>query len=304
MRFTKMQGCGNDYVFVDGEREEIPKELRGDLARRISDRHYGVGSDGLIFILPGRQAPFEMEMYNADGSRAEMCGNGIRCVAKYVYDKGKTRERTFDIESAGQVRRVELLDPELADLGESAEGERSRPVRVNMGRPVLGAETVVYSKQLFRVSMGNPHAVILLKESDPWCVEKEGPLLESAPCFPDRTNVEFVKVEDRENVRMRVWERGAGETFACGSGACAAAAVCMQKGLTDRKITVKLLGGELRIAWEREDGDMFLTGPAVTVYEGRYPDTAFRKAEKACICDCAGSKAPDQPAATGYSEKQ
>ena len=279
MYFTKMQGCGNDYVFVDGEKEEIPRELRSDLARRISDRHYGVGSDGLIFILPGRLAPFEMEMYNADGSRAEMCGNGIRCVAKYVHDKGKIRERTFEIESAGQVRRVELLDPEMSAPEELGEAGLCSQIRVNMGRPILGEETVIYSKKLFRVSMGNPHAVVLLKETDPWCVEKEGPLLESAPCFPDRTNVEFVKVEDRETIRMRVWERGTGETLACGSGACAAAAVCMQKGLTDRKITVKLLGGELQIAWEREDSDMFLTGPAVTAYEGRYPDIVFRKAE-------------------------
>lgn len=279
MHFTKMQGCGNDYVFVDGEREEIPRELRSDLARRVSDRHYGVGSDGLIFILPGKLAPFEMEMYNADGSRSEMCGNGIRCVAKYVHDKGKILENTFEIESGGQVRRVEILDPNVSPAGESVEGSRCSLVRVNMGRPILGTETVIYSKKLFRVSMGNPHAVVLLKESAPWCVEKEGPLLENASCFPDRTNVEFVKVEDRETVRMRVWERGTGETLACGSGACAAAAVCMQKGLTDRKITVKLLGGELQIAWEREDSDMFLTGPAVTAYEGRYPDTAFRRAE-------------------------
>ncbi len=276
MHFTKMQGCGNDYVFVDGEREKIPRERRGGLARRISDRHCGVGSDGLILILPGRQAPFEMEMYNADGSRAEMCGNGIRCVAKYVYDRGMIREREFGIESGGQVKSVKILKGEETPLSllpeKAAPGGRESLVRVNMGRPVLGAETVIYSRKLFRVSMGNPHAVVLLEDQEPWTVEKEGPVLENAPCFPDRTNVEFVRVQDRGEIRMRVWERGTGETLACGSGACAAAAVCMQKGLTDREITVKLLGGELRIAWEREDGDLFLTGPAVTVFQGEYPD--------------------------------
>lgn len=276
MHFTKMQGCGNDYVFVDGEREKIPRELRGGLARRISDRHCGVGSDGLILILPGRRAPFEMEMYNADGSRAEMCGNGIRCVAKYVYDRGMIQAREFGIESGGQVRSVKILKGEempLSLLPEKAmQGGRESLVRVNMGRPVLGAETVIYSRKLFRVSMGNPHAVVLLEDQEPWTVEKEGPVLENAPCFPDRTNVEFVRVQNREEIQMRVWERGTGETLACGSGACAAAAVSMQKGLTDREITVKLLGGELRIAWEREDGDLFLTGPAVTVFQGEYPD--------------------------------
>ncbi len=276
MHFTKMQGCGNDYVFVDGEREKIPRERRGDLARRISDRHYGVGSDGLILILPGRQAPFKMEMYNADGSRAEMCGNGIRCVAKYVYDRGMIQAREFGIESGGQVRSVKILEGEEMPLSllpeKAAQGGRESLVRVNMGRPVLGAETVIYSRKLFRVSMGNPHAVVLLEDQEPWTVEKEGPVLENAPCFPDRTNVEFVRVQNREEIQMRVWERGTGETLACGSGACAAAAVCMQKGLTDREITVKLLGGELRIAWEREDGDLFLTGPAVTVFQGEYPD--------------------------------
>lgn len=276
MRFTKMQGCGNDYVFVDGEREKIPRERRGGLARRISDRHCGVGADGLILILPGRRAPFEMEMYNADGSRAEMCGNGIRCVAKYVYDRGMIQEREFGIESGGQVRSVKILKGEETHLSplpeKAAQGGRESLVRVNMGRPVLGAETVIYSRKLFRVSMGNPHAVVLLEDQEPWTVEKEGPILENAPCFPDRTNVEFVRVQGRGEIRMRVWERGTGETLACGSGACAAAAVCMQKGLTDREITVKLLGGELRIAWEREDGDLFLTGPAVTVFQGEYPD--------------------------------
>lgn len=276
MRFTKMQGCGNDYVFVDGEREKIPRERRGGLARRISDRHCGVGADGLILILPGRQAPFEMEMYNADGSRAEMCGNGIRCVAKYVYDRGMIQEREFGIESGGQVKSVKILTEEEMPLSllpeKAAQGGRESLVRVNMGRPVLGGETVIYSRKLFRVSMGNPHAVVLLEDQEPWTVEKEGPILENAPCFPDRTNVEFVRLRGREEIQMRVWERGTGETLACGSGACAAAAVCMQKGLTDREITVKLLGGELRIAWEREDGDLFLIGPAVTVFQGEYPD--------------------------------
>lgn len=281
MKFTKMQGCGNDYIFVDGETERIPKERRGELARRISDRHFGVGSDGLIFILPGSRAPFEMEMYNSDGSRAQMCGNGIRCVAKYVCDRGKINRKKFQIESAGSVREVEILERRFDQEREtggricgngflSPRTDGVDMVRVNMGSPDFLPDQVIFSKKLFCVSMGNPHAVLLLQE-DSWTVDTEGPLLEKAPCFPERTNVEFVRVESRESIRMRVWERGTGETLACGSGACAAAAVCIQKGLTDEEITVKLLGGELQVAWDREENNLFLTGPAVTVYEGEYP---------------------------------
>lgn len=263
-----MQGCGNDYVFVDGMTEQVPRCERVALARCVSDRHFGVGADGLIFLQRGKRAPFEMEMYNADGSRGEMCGNGMRCLAKLLWDRKYVHENSFQIESGGRVRKVEILQSASTDGGELPE-KRACQVRVWMGEPVPGSEIRVYGRKLFKVSMGNPHAVAFLEEKDAWPVLEEGPLLEKAPCFPDRTNVEFVKVLDCRTIQMRVWERGSGETLACGSGACAAAAACIQKGLTDKEITVKLSGGELQAVWKQEG--MILTGPAVTVFRGDFP---------------------------------
>ncbi len=281
IRFTKMHGCGNDYVYVNGFKEKIPQDKKEKLVRRLSDRHFGVGGDGVIFINPapetegGEPADFEMEMYNADGTRAEMCGNGIRCVAKYVYDKGLTDQTAIRIVSCGRVKPLEL----------AIEDGRAVGVKVNMGRPVLRAEEIpvvsdheeviaeeirvggeVY--QMTCVSMGNPHAVVFVEDVDGLKLEAIGPEFENHIRFPRRINTEFVRVLDRETVQMRVWERGTGETLACGTGACAAAVACVLNGLTQEEVTVKLLGGELRIRWDREEDLVYMTGPAETVFEG------------------------------------
>lgn len=282
MKFTKMQGCGNDYVYVNGFEEKIPAEKKPELVRRLSDRHFGIGGDGVIFINPAADADFEMEMYNADGSRSEMCGNGIRCVAKYVYDKGLTDKTEISIVSAGQVKYLELTVEGKTD------GERGavRLVRVNMGSPVLQpalipviaeGEQVVDAPievdgreyRMTCVSMGNPHAVIFAEGVADMELEGLGPKFENHARFPRRTNTEFVEIIDRQHVFMRVWERGTGETLACGTGCCAVAAACVMNGLTDDKITVKLLGGELQIEWNREENVIYMTGPAVTVFEGQ-----------------------------------
>lgn len=281
MKFTKMQGCGNDYVYVNGFTEKVGAEEKPELVRKLSDRHFGIGGDGVIFINPSDAADFEMEMYNADGSRSEMCGNGIRCVAKYVYDKGLTNKVHISIVSAGQIKYLDLTveKKEPEDRGEVS------LVRVNMGSPVLKPDLIPVEAEgecvvnapilvdnqeyhMTCVSMGNPHAVIFttgVKELD---LEKIGPEFENHKRFPRRTNTEFVEVMDRETVFMRVWERGTGETLACGTGCCATAVACVLNGLTDNRITVKLLGGELLIEWNREQNLVYMTGPATTVFEG------------------------------------
>lgn len=283
MKFTKMQGCGNDYIYVNGFVEKIPQEKKPDLVRRLSDRHFGVGGDGVIFINPSEAADFEMEMYNADGTRAQMCGNGIRCVGKYVYDKGLTNQERISVVSAGAVKYLELTIE--SDLSVGADRGRVTMVRVNMGSPVLKPEQIpvkaagdsvvdqpitVDGKEyrMTCVSMGNPHAVVFAEDAADMLLEKTGPLFENHECFPERTNTEFVKVLDRSHVFMRVWERGTGETLACGTGCCATAAACVLNGLTDERITVKLLGGELFIEWDRAKNEIYMTGPAATVFEG------------------------------------
>ena len=277
MRFSKMQACGNDFIALD-EREIATEEGRERLAQLLCDRHYGIGGDGLLILRRGTPAKMDMEIYNADGSRAEICGNGIRCAGKYAWDHGWTREKQFQIESDGGLKTAERLQ----------ENGRAAVMRVDMGIPWFeirqGEENVaiwslgsagmrlpvkiVNGWKVICVSMGNPHAIVLLRTEDEWPVLTAGPLLEKAEEFPNGTNVEFVKVLDRKRISMRVWERGVGETLACGSGACAAAAVCMQKGLTDDEITVKLLGGELKVYRHPSTGRFFLTGEAVTVFEG------------------------------------
>ncbi len=274
-----MHGCGNDYVYINGIRERIASDKKPELVRRLSDRHFGIGGDGVIFINQGTNAEFEMEMYNADGSRAQMCGNGIRCVAKYVYDYGLTDRTNITIESFGSVKYLELT------LGKDDKVER---VRVNMGAPILEAEDVpVISKQeqvvneeilvngeRFRmtcVSMGNPHAVVFLKDIDDirsFDLERVGPYFENHERFPERTNTEFVRVMDRGNVQMRVWERGTGETLACGTGCCATAVAGVLNGLTDMIVNVHVLGGVITCEWDRERNLVYMTGPAVTVFDG------------------------------------
>lgn len=279
MKFTKMHGCGNDYIYINGFTERIAQAEKPEFVKKISDRHFGIGGDGVIFINPSEEADFEMEMYNADGSRAEMCGNGIRCVAKYVYDNGLTERTNISIVSCGQVKYLELF---LKD-------GKVDTVRVNMGAPELRAsripvtaaksdgnvinEPIVVQGKEYKmtcVSMGNPHAVVFLEDVERLDIEKIGPYFETHERFPKKTNTEFVKIIDRSHVQMRVWERGTGETLACGTGCCATVAACILNGLTDESVTVKLLGGELEITWDREAGLIYMTGPATTVFEGDY----------------------------------
>lgn len=261
MKFTKMHGCGNDYIYVDANREQIDNKDKPELARRLSDRHLGIGGDGVIFILPSLKADFEMEMYNADGSRGEMCGNGIRCVAKYVYEKGLTNKKTLRIVSAGKIKCLNL----------TVQDKKVILVKVNMGRPLLLGESVPVSGtdyRLFCVSMGNPHAVLFVDDVEGIAIDKLGPMLEHHSFFPDRTNVEFVKVLDKDTIKLRVWERGSGETLACGTGACAAAVACMEKGFTGEQVTVILPGGCLEIYRDSKKNHVYMTGPATHVYEG------------------------------------
>ena len=283
MKFTKMHGCGNDYIYVNSFEEHIPEMEKPELVRRLSDRHFGIGGDGLIFINPATEADFEMEMYNADGTRAEMCGNGIRCVGKFVYDKGLTDKEHITVVSAGKVKYLDLTVERPSDAPQSR-GQVTQ-VRVNMGSPILepakipvkaGGDRVVSEPitvdgreyRMTCVSMGNPHAVIFTKGVADMKLEQIGPLFEKHECFPNRTNTEFVEIIDRQTVFMRVWERGTGETMACGTGCCATAVACVLNDLTDPKVTVKLLGGELLIEWDREQDLIYMTGPAVTVFEG------------------------------------
>lgn len=279
LRFTKMQGCGNDYIYVNGFAEQIDADKKPELVRRLSDRHFGIGGDGVIFINPGKSAEFEMEMYNADGTRAQMCGNGIRCVAKYVYDYGLTDKTSITIESFGNVKYVELA---LGNDGKAA------TVKVNMGAPIIRADKVPViseneqvideeivaggrSYQMTCVSMGNPHAVVFVNEladMKAFDIEHVGPYFEHHERFPERTNTEFVKVIDRNTVEMRVWERGTGETLACGTGCCAVTVACVLNGLTDTKVNVKVLGGEILCEWDQEANLVYMTGPAATVFEG------------------------------------
>ena len=283
MRFTKMEGCGNDYIYVNGFEEQILADEKPELVRRLSDRHFGIGGDGVIFINPSQEADFEMEMYNADGTRAEMCGNGIRCVGKFVYDKGLTDKEHITVVSAGKVKYLDLTVERA--IGASEDRGTVKAVRVNMGSPILEPPLIPVVADVERVvdapiqvggreyrmtcvSMGNPHAVIFAQGVAEMELEKIGPGFECHERFPNRTNTEFVEVIDRQTVFMRVWERGTGETLACGTGSCATAVACVLNGLTDDKVTVRLLGGELAIEWDREKNIIYMTGPAVIVFEG------------------------------------
>lgn len=273
MKFTKMQGIGNDYVYVNCLEEKVdhPEEL----AKLVSDRHFGIGSDGLILIKPSEVADFEMAMYNADGSRGEMCGNGIRCVAKYVYDRGLTDKTHISIETLAGIKYLEL----------TVEKGQVSQVRVDMGEPELLAEKIpVISEQekvidvpitagekeyrMTCVSMGNPHCVVFMEDVEHLEIEKIGPLFENHKLFPKRINTEFVKVIDRKTLQMRVWERGSGETLACGTGACATAVAAMLNGFCEDEVQIHLLGGDLIIEWNKESNHVFMTGPAEIVFDG------------------------------------
>ncbi len=276
MKFTKMQGCGNDYVYINGAVEQIPLEKKPKVVRFLSDRHFGVGGDGAIFINPHREADFEMEMYNADGTRSEMCGNGIRCVAKYVYDKGLTDSKKIRIISAGKIKYLELT---------TNEENKVVLVKVNMGQPILDPAQIPITAErdtvidvpiqvqgkdytMTCVSMGNPHAVLFVEDVANLPLAEIGPDFESHEVFPRRTNTEFVQVIDRGHVKMRVWERGTGETLACGTGCCATAVACVLNGLTNEEVEVEVLGGKIQITWDRQENLVYMTGPAEIVFEG------------------------------------
>ena len=306
INFTKMEGCGNDYVYISGFDHKIGPDQKPALVKRLSDRHFGIGGDGVIFINPSENADFEMEMWNADGTRGEMCGNGIRCVGKFVYDKGMTDKKEITVESFGKIKYLTLFTDDNNVVTQ---------VRVNMGEPILdalqipviaGSSPVVAEPVRIRtkedflngnagkndadrahvkregedgtddgfvyemtcVSMGNPHAVVYIDDTAGLDIEKVGPFFENHERFPNRTNTEFVEIIDEGHVKMRVWERGSGETLACGTGCCAVCVAGVLNGVTDRKVEVQVLGGALEIEWDPEENVVWMTGPATTVFEG------------------------------------
>ena len=273
LKFTKMHGLGNDYVYMDCTKSGEPEDAIS-LACFVSNRHFGVGSDGLILICKSNTCDFKMRMFNADGTEAEMCGNGIRCVGKFVYDKGLTSKTEITVETLAGVKNLKL---------QVVEG-KVETVEVDMGEPILEAEHIpVISKEypvknlklqaegkeftFTCVSVGNPHAITIVDNVDSFEVEKYGKKLEVDPHFPEKANIEFVQIVDKNTIKMRVWERGSGETFACGTGASAVAVACNLNGLTREDVTVKLLGGDLQIKWNKENNHIYMTGPAVTVFE-------------------------------------
>ncbi len=276
MKFIKMQGAGNDYVYIDGFRETVTDPSA--LAVAMSDRHFGVGADGLILILPSQVADVRMRMFNADGSEAEMCGNGIRCVAKYAYDHRIVDQKDIRIETGAGILTLQLFTDDC---------DRVSRVRVNMGKPrlsrseipmagapeeqVVGAELRVLDRtfEITCVSMGNPHCVIFVDDVDEFPIEHYGPAIENHPLFPRRTNVEFVQLLSPTEVRQRTWERGAGETLACGTGASAVTVAAVLGGHTERRLLNHLRGGDLEMEWSK-DGHIFMTGAAVQVFEGDY----------------------------------
>lgn len=274
MKFTKMHGIGNDYVYVNCFEEEVKNPA--EVSKYVSDRHFGIGSDGLILIKPSTVADFKMDMYNADGSQGEMCGNGIRCVAKYVYDYGLTNKENISVETLAGIKHLEL----------TVENGKVALVKVNMGSPELVPEKIPVvaegeraidvplevkgkSYRMNGVSMGNPHCVIFMEEDvRNLDLEAIGPDFENHERFPKRINTEFVNVLDNQTLRMRVWERGSGETLACGTGACATAVAAVLNGLVQKEVTVKLLGGDLKIQWDGGESPVYMTGPATTVFDG------------------------------------
>ena len=280
LNFTKMTGLGNDYIYVDCTDGTKLKNLP-ELARRLSERHFGIGADGLILIdnPDNDNSDFKMRIFNSDGSEAEMCGNGIRCVAKFIHDKKLSNNDKITIDTLAGIKKVKLIEDESGECYEAI---------VDMGEPIFQDKNIPYNiyepfnkdldinvkgeKMRFTVvSMGNPHAVTFVENLDDLQIEKYGPVIENNPIFPNKTNVEFVQIIDKNNIRVRVWERGVGETFACGTGACAAVVASGLNGYTDENVTVKLPGGVLNIEWGK-DNHIYMQGPATTVYEGKIND--------------------------------
>ena len=281
LKFTKMEGIGNDYVYIDNISQTVDNP--NELSKKISDRHFGIGSDGLILISKSEVADFKMNIYNPDGSEAEMCGNGIRCVGKFVYDKGLTNKTEVTIETLAGIKTLEL----------TLENGKVSLVKVDMGMPILEADKIPvinYETQssaegisfvnvdidfirnkienLTCVSMGNPHAICFVDNVNDIDIEKIGPMIENDENFPNRTNVEFIDIVNSKEINMRVWERGAGETLACGTGACASVVASVLNGYTEREVIVNLLGGKLEISYDKNDNHVYLKGPARIVYEG------------------------------------
>ena len=281
IKFTKMHGLGNDYVYIDAINQKIENE--SSLAKFVSNRHFGIGSDGLILICKSEVADFKMRMFNSDGSEAEMCGNGIRCVGKFVYDKGLTNKTTVKIETLAGIKTLILntkdgkVETARVDMGEPILEAEKIPV-ISTEKPVKNLELEAENKK-FKftcVSMGNPHAITIVENTKEFDVEKYGKVLEVDKAFPKKANIEFAQIINRQNINMRVWERGAGETLACGTGACATAVACNLNGLTDRKVNIELLGGTLNIEWNETDNHVYMTGPAVTVFDGEHYEEAIR----------------------------
>ncbi len=273
MKFTKMHGCGNDYVYVNCFEEKI--ENPSETARLVSDRHFGIGSDGLILICPSDKADFRMAMYNLDGSEGKMCGNGVRCIAKYVYDHHLTDKTQISLETLGGIKYLDLnikdgkVETVTVDMGAPILTPSEIPVNIPKEQAV--DEPVEIDGKEWRitcVSMGNPHAVVFVDDTDSLKLEQIGPLFEKHPLFPEQVNTEFVHVIDRHTVDMRVWERGSGETLACGTGACATAMACILTGQTDNEVLVHLVGGDLLIQYDAEKNTVFMTGPATEVFSG------------------------------------
>ncbi len=276
INFTKMHGTGNDYIYIHDGKSAIKNP--GKLSRAISDRHFGVGSDGLIVIYPSTKADFKMRMFNPDGSEAEMCGNGIRCFAKYVFDRGMTSARQITVETLAGIKHLTL----------HAKNGKVSSVQVDMGEPILrrdkipmiGEQGMVINESLHlddgtrfyitALSVGNPHAVIFVEDVENFPVSKYGPIIENHQLFPQRTNVEFVQIVNPDEVIQRTWERGTGETFSCGTGASAVAAACVLNNACNRNITVHLKGGDLKLEWREKDNHIYLTGPAVEVFQGTW----------------------------------
>lgn len=275
IKFTKMHGLGNDYVYIDCYSKEVNLGNISDLAKFMSNRHFGIGSDGIILICRSDIADFKMRMFNFDGSEAEMCGNGIRCVGKFVYDKGLTNKETVKIETLAGIKVLKLnvsngeVETVRVDMGEPILEPKEIPVKFDK-EPVKGLKinTIDREFDFTCVSMGNPHAITLVENTNEFDIEKYGPILEVDEHFPKRSNIEFVEVIDENNIKMRVWERGSGETLACGTGACATAVACNINGLTNRKVNIELLGGTLEIEWDKETNHVFMTGSATIVFEG------------------------------------
>lgn len=273
MKFTKMHGISNDYIYINGATEKIYNP--SDVAIKLSDRHTGIGSDGIVMILPSKTCDFRMRMFNSDGSEAEMCGNASRCVGKYVYDKGLTKKTKVSLETLAGKKILNLhvvdgkVDTVTVDMGEPI--LRGVDIPTIFDLPTVVSQPIVVSgKKILTtcVSMGNPHSVVYVDDVDSLDLEKIGPSYEYHPAFPHKTNTEFVEIHNRSEVKMRVWERGAGETMACGTGACAVAVASALNGFTDRDVCVKLRGGDLHIKWSEEDNHVYMTGPATTVFEG------------------------------------